>query len=790
MKRIFTMAIAGCGIMLMQVTGGSAQTTTMPQLPVTDPHVTPAVSGSNPVALGNGTQGGNDMGSLYNLNLFDGSANVSIPIYQYSCGAGNLGVSLGYNTKGITVDAVPSAIGTGWTLNAGGSITRVLKDIPDEWYDLSATPDTMALGKLYVLKGVHFPSGKKGVSDGESDDFYVSAGNLAFTFNVGKDGFVYSRPHTNARVQFTIDGAVVARLTDHPGAAYGSIGFKITDTHGNQYWFTDGDEQRKDLLSTKVTTSYAQVLYSYYFISRWVVSKVVLAQGGELDYVYDAGNTSGTPVYNNVVMVQNEQGSTGFPHRTGVSPADVVEKLSVLRSINYPDNITVGLEYGGDRCDNPGTPALEGITVGSRGNCIRYDLQHHYAISRGAGGGDSLAYGSPCIGLDAQGGPLQETYLYHRLVLDGIKLRSCDGASVEPYYSFGYGPVRLPLRLSGSQDYFGYFNGANSYRYGGDPFGWSTIPLYPAVPGIIGTDRTPDADSMQAGILTTVRNAYGGQVAFGYGAHQLSNAAIPGLPTDAYFLGKGANDGLCLKDVTVSDRLHPGNYKKTALTYSGGKRFLTGGYFNYVSWVDSSGAVKEHVFSGIYASPHQFINGSNHGYSTVTAEDRDQGGLLLSKRVVSFSNFSAGSLLRVGGTRKYFQPPFTDKQYIRDWEIGLPLSIVDYDQGGRIVSRTANHYHYTLDTTSGIGKFDNEHYLFAKYGAQDSFLHYRAIDSDTYRPYTGKAFLDRTANWKYVSDNVAVKDTLWYARQKVNGIIAILLLCISRKHGKTNNGSD
>src|SRR5690606_8141720 len=51
-------------------------------------------------------------GSIANISspdLFDGSANIHVPIYDFSNSYGSYGVSFSYNTKGVKVDEIASS---------------------------------------------------------------------------------------------------------------------------------------------------------------------------------------------------------------------------------------------------------------------------------------------------------------------------------------------------------------------------------------------------------------------------------------------------------------------------------------------------------------------------------------------------------------------------------------------------------------------------------------------------------------------------------------------------------
>lgn len=66
------------------------------------------------------------------LNEFLGMPNVSVPIYEYKAHKINVPISLNYSGNGVKVNEYPTKTGISWTLNAGGLITRVIKDRPDE----------------------------------------------------------------------------------------------------------------------------------------------------------------------------------------------------------------------------------------------------------------------------------------------------------------------------------------------------------------------------------------------------------------------------------------------------------------------------------------------------------------------------------------------------------------------------------------------------------------------------------------------------------------------------------
>jgi len=66
------------------------------------------------------------------VSLYTGIPNISIPIYTIKIRNFELPVSLNYHAGGVKVEDVPSWVGMGWTLNAGGVLNRQQNGINDE----------------------------------------------------------------------------------------------------------------------------------------------------------------------------------------------------------------------------------------------------------------------------------------------------------------------------------------------------------------------------------------------------------------------------------------------------------------------------------------------------------------------------------------------------------------------------------------------------------------------------------------------------------------------------------
>jgi hypothetical protein len=69
------------------------------------------------------------------VNLFTGIPEISVPIYAYKSRDLSIPISMSYHSGNIKPSERASWIGLGWSLHAGGLITRVLNDLPDEFID-------------------------------------------------------------------------------------------------------------------------------------------------------------------------------------------------------------------------------------------------------------------------------------------------------------------------------------------------------------------------------------------------------------------------------------------------------------------------------------------------------------------------------------------------------------------------------------------------------------------------------------------------------------------------------
>ncbi|WP_438871675.1 hypothetical protein, partial [Pedobacter panaciterrae] len=648
-------------------------------------------TGATPDAkmLGGGTAGGGGFGSIYSPNLFDGSANIGVPIYDYSNEQGSFGISLSYNTKGVKIDQTESSAGLNWNINAEASITRIVKDLPDEANGVAeetvyagdedwVNTNRYLRGKFVTYTETTAQQAQQYVyRDGECDDFIVSLGGSTFTFNLGKDQKVFSHPHRNIQLTVFINGVAVDGV---PGDVIApenltlstwNLTFRIKDEQGTVYDFVPVENQQQFIYTNPYFSDNATM--SGYPTIRWGVSKITFANGSVITYNYSdkiSRRADDQYMQYNVMEGFNPTTgtTTGLNDAGGPAGAKGQGQFAQLQSIVYPNGVTATLNYSTTDKSSALLPLLKEINISAGGsNCQKYSLR--------------------------------QSKVNNRWYLDSIRMISCAGNN-EPYYSFEYDDIQLPPRFNPGQDFFGYFNNDSVAVNFTTTLPLSNnqkkmmIPKHLAGSSLTnyGATRGYNAVYAKAGLIKKVTTAYGGTTTFYYGPHTGLTNPITSITSLAgtYFADPLAPDGVRVDSTIETDKYHPENSKVTTFTYSNGKIFMPGGHFYSPLEADSAtGGYKRLAFQNMYLSPHQMPGGSNHGYSNVSIRTYS-GGLQLSRRDMLFSNItdagvSGNRYYTVAGSKHYFEFPYTDKQYLKDWELGLPLEITDYDENDRIV---------------------------------------------------------------------------------------------------------
>ncbi|MDE6326653.1 MAG: hypothetical protein K2M02_10820, partial [Duncaniella sp.] len=200
-----------------------------------------------------------------------GALGVEIPLYSWDAGSGHtVDISLSYHTSGVRVEDIGGPAGLGWTLNAGGSISRRIVGLPDE---AKSGIDHRTIGgqgeriDLNYLKAVF-----QHETDADYDIYTYNIPGYSGNFYIGRGGPV-SLPKSDLKIE-------LVSSTETPGD------FVITTPDGTKYYFTE-KEHVSYRLHRHVFRNGPVYLPDYSGVSTWHLSKIVLPEGrDEIVYEY------------------------------------------------------------------------------------------------------------------------------------------------------------------------------------------------------------------------------------------------------------------------------------------------------------------------------------------------------------------------------------------------------------------------------------------------------------------------------------------------------------------------
>lgn len=158
----------------------------------------------------------------YQMDYYTGVPNIEIPIYEVNLGHFSLPVSLRYHASGVKVQELPSCVGLGWALSAGGCISVEVKGIRDNANTIGAVSEYDFYHKnlMEIIDMISHGS------DTERDTYHYSFPGHSGTFR-------YSQPNDTIR---TIPYKPI--IIEHIGQEFYKDGYKIIDEIGNAYFFT------------------------------------------------------------------------------------------------------------------------------------------------------------------------------------------------------------------------------------------------------------------------------------------------------------------------------------------------------------------------------------------------------------------------------------------------------------------------------------------------------------------------------------------------------------------------
>lgn len=448
------------------------------------------------------------------VSLYKGTPDISIPMYNISTADQSLDIGLQYDASGTKVAQDASLVGLGWSLNAGGAITRVVRQGDDfsghGYYNYGALPPNTP-GNDYAydpargnLDRVYFDDVYLNQADAEPDVFSYNFAGYSGKFVLGKrnaGSIVYYDDKNNMDIIYT---------NGH---------WEATDAKGYKFYLGTPEHTQDYSRSSPVELTVfngitgLNMSISSFPVTAWYIDSIVAPTGGKITFEYIYGKSLSlvqqsetlqklggiTPLSGGCspelyTQIQNEQ------HSYDASRQELRDVY--LKRINYTNGSVemkysqrMDIEYLADRYPEQIVPSkLDSIIVKNAIGAKLKAWSFYYNYFNGS---------------SIQG----------RLKLDSIIESGGTGEKKPPYVFTYYNLGLLPDKYSKAVDHWGYYNGVNNSTF------LPTSVFINAPSSFYGADRSADTLHMfpMNGVLSDIKYPTGGTTKFEYELNDYSN---------------------------------------------------------------------------------------------------------------------------------------------------------------------------------------------------------------------------------------------------------------------------
>jgi len=398
------------------------------------------------------------------VSYHTGIPNIAIPLYTLKEGGLTLPLQLTYHASGLKVDENASWVGAGWSLIAGGAVTRTVKDKPDE-------RRAESIQQVYGYFSNYGISSYFLNNDAVSPDYFDSEPDMfSFNFNgySGKFYFDESRkpiivPEQDVKIEYVYEDTL---WNSAPGI--GSVlgksieSFVITTPDGTKYFFGTPDQT--------VPTPYCdpiEVVSSWTgsngnnmgkVISSWYLYRVRSSDGVNQINLYYTRDKYAFFSYPSSVYGNSSENLNLYYGVKNLMSGVLLNKITT--SSNNVEFIpgaaredlsrwATGVDENQTDYTNQTSPALGSIRIYDTGtSCIKkFDFSYGYFQDTTTAVSTYFNW----ITTDKK-----------RLRLNSVRELSGNDSLVLPPYVFEYFNEHVPRKLSFGKDHWGFINGADS----------------------------------------------------------------------------------------------------------------------------------------------------------------------------------------------------------------------------------------------------------------------------------------------------------------------------------------
>lgn len=663
------------------------------------------------------------------INYANGTVDVSVPLYEINERGIKIPVKLLYNTSGIKVQEVAGVVGLGWALQAGGSITRIIRDRPDEVPDgyfgsNDRLDDYIDIDELTIPGSVI--AGIAGNWDGEADIFRLNLNGRFLSFFFDVQGQVHFQPYQDIKMDVDL-------LDDE------IVGFTVWDENGTEYIFGSSEDYRESSKIEIYNDQLGEEELEYeteYYSTTWLLENIKTPSGRLVEFFYE----SGTDYYFDYFNKISEDYWSQTCAASCLDPFEAhydywTKQRNLIQEPKYLSEIRWGL-------------GSVDFNYGSRTEILNYKkLENLEVVDRFGNTVNSINFGYSYFTTPY----CNDNLLCKRLKLDYIKEHGYLKSHI-----FQYTDVSLPSRKTLAHDHWGYYNDYDQ-----------SAPFDPELA------RVASQHHSVAGSLIGIKYPGGGMMGLDYQLNEFAQdgEAILGGGLRIKALLKGAEENVLTALGTQSYE----SVLATEVIYNGGQSYGLPSYRLKVVEVQSAYPVtttttRNQLHSMSVRDLFDF-NGVNVIYSAVTEIKGSLG-----KTVFEFYNYSDYSNDK---PRFYEQTSFGDDSNMEEgemdesllkmsqtsyyWRRGLTKSKSIYDNQDRKITRTSYIYDWINVESLRIKNFISNAFYHSVLQASRKQLaiydlicepvHLKLETVETFDE-TGQILLNvNTTNYEYHSEN-------------------------------------
>lgn len=668
-------------------------------------------------------------GANVSVNNITGTPVASIPLHTVSIGQISVPVSLVYASRGVKVNALDGYMGIGWSLSAGGEITRELRGLPDD----NPVADALRSGWYYNSNGTkvnNFSISNDGgtanctdetadnnyltnnftdYSDTEPDIFHVNAPGLScdLVFDAGHN--IKVMPYKDIQVSYTID-------------LYNRIGtFTIINERGVRYMFQETESTSLTSVAVSVP-SYHKRLFNQFskgvsYYHSWKLSSITDVLGNSIKFVYGTAPRKNTTYTKLRLATGNGTSSEQFTFKT-------IRQFKCLATIatyiGFLKSSSIDLWYGNIIAQ--GNPAENIEQDGTNAPLLKY--------LTGMGQKISFSYFAPINPNTPNTHPRHYLGSVSMFRPDKFGVKSTSYKDIVKQFKLDYkglsatnNTLSLPDSTSKAQDLWGYYNGAANTSL------LPTLYINPSNTGLeryrtlapgaasssytyqlSGADRTANASNIANGMLERINYMNGGSTTLVYEPNDFYDATA-----QAVIQGGGVR----VKQITDYDGINTNHNQVTNYSYLNPSSGVSSGSlitmpaYAFTTPYTSTGTIEaKWAASSVRSETDLSATDNNVLYGYVRISSPGTGNVLYQYSTPAMNWDASASpdwqptmaySARVGcGTatfasnEKRAYPFAPDINY--GFERGLPLSTIAYNEGGQKVTETTYSYNRSFST--------------------------------------------------------------------------------------------